>query len=254
MEVIILAGGMGTRLKSVIDDVPKPMAPVGGKPFLEYIIHELALQGLNSIILSVGYKKEIIRSYFGNGSRLGVNIVYSVEEIPLGTGGAVREAMNIADSPHCLILNGDTFSQLDFLEMECFHVSNDCLATIGLMYKKNARRYGSVKINQRYEITDFQDKNKLEAGYVNCGAYIMDKEIINRMPTNRFSLENELLPKLIGSGVLGFITAGAFIDIGIPSAYRYINDHCYLLQDYIPNKTFRGLIKIDKKNNNIKEG
>lgn len=234
MKTIILAGGMGTRLRDVVSDVPKPMAPVGGKPFLEYIILALAAQGLNEIILSVGYKKEIIQSYFEDGSQWRVEIVYSEEDTPLGTGGAIREATKITDSPRYLILNGDTFNQLDFLKMENFHLSKTCMMTVGLIQKLNAGRYGSVKINKRFEITGFFEKSQLKTRYVNRGAYIIENTILDRMPSGRFSLENEFFPIIINTGVCGFISSGFFIDIGIPSTYRYINNHYYLLQQ--PNK------------------
>ncbi|MCX5809859.1 MAG: sugar phosphate nucleotidyltransferase [Proteobacteria bacterium] len=145
MKTIILAGGKGTRLRDIVADVPKPMAPVGGKPFLEYIILALAAQGLREVILSVGYKKDIIRSYFGDGSRLGVNIVYSEEYTSLGTGGAVREALRSTGDRHSLILNGDTFNRFDYLSMEAYHVSTDALLTIALVHKNNVGRYGPGK-------------------------------------------------------------------------------------------------------------
>jgi len=230
MKAIILAGGKGTRLKSVVDDLPKPMAPVGGKPFLEYIVTALAAQGLREIILSVGYRKDIIRSHFEAGSRWGVNIVYSEEDTPLGTGGSVRQALMMSGESHSLILNGDTFNQLDFEEMERHHLSRDCLATIGLIHENDAGRYGTVRFNEGFDITEFCEKSPHESGYINCGAYIMDKAIVDYMPSGHFSLENDLFPGLIAHGMSGFISHGFFIDIGIPSTYRYISDHYHLLR------------------------
>jgi D-glycero-alpha-D-manno-heptose 1-phosphate guanylyltransferase len=230
MKTIILAGGMGTRLSSVVTDVPKPMAPVGGKPFLEYVILSLAAQGLKEIILSVGYKKETIQSYFEDGSRWKVKIVYSEEDAPLGTGGALREALKIADETNCLILNGDTFNSLNFQDMVDFHTSRDSLMTIALAYKRNVQRYGSVKTNDSGEITGFLEKNEHGSGYINRGAYVASGVILAHMPVGPFSLENDLFHKLIGLGFFGFITHGLFTDIGIPSTYSYINDHAYVLE------------------------
>ncbi|MBP7528248.1 MAG: nucleotidyltransferase family protein [Syntrophorhabdaceae bacterium] len=229
MKAIILAGGMGTRLKGVVDDLPKPMAPVGRKPFLEYIIIALAAQGLREIILSVGYRKDVIRSHFEDGTRWGVNIFYSEEDTPLGTGGSVRQALMMSGESHSLILNGDTFNQLDFKEMERHHLSRDCLATIGLRHEDDAGRYGTVRLNEGFEITEFREKSPHDSGYINCGAYIMDTTIVDHMPVGPFSLENDFFPGLIAHGMSGFISHGFFIDIGIPSTYRYISDHCYLL-------------------------
>ncbi len=251
MKVIILAGGTGTRLRSIVADVPKPMAPVGGKPFLEYIILALAAQGLNEIILSVGYKNNIIQSHFEDGARWGANILYSKEDAPLGTGGAIREALKVADEPHCLILNGDTFNQLNFLEMEDHHLSKKCLMTVGLKQKKNASRYGTVRINDTHEIVDFYEKSQVGTGYVSCGAYIMDKAILDRMPSGYFSLENELFPDMIGAGICGFVSRGFFIDIGIPSAYSYINDNCYLLTQSNSGETIHDTIRVQRARESI---
>ncbi|MDD3845760.1 MAG: nucleotidyltransferase family protein [Syntrophorhabdaceae bacterium] len=231
MKTIILAGGMGTRLKNVLNNVPKPMAPVRGKPFLEYVILALAAQGFREIMLSIGYRKDVIRSHFGNGSKWGVGIVYSEEDTPLGTGGSVREALRTADEPHSLILNGDTFNQVDFREMEKHHLSHKRLATIGLIASDDTDRYGFVKINAASDILEFCEKSDRHSGYINRGAYIMDRTVLDHMPASgSFSLENDLFPELVPHGMSGFISRGFFVDIGIPSTYRHINDHHYLLE------------------------
>lgn len=235
MKTIILAGGMGTRLKDVVSDVPKPMAPVGGKPFLEYVISMLAAQDLRDIILSIGYRKDAIRSHFEDGAKWRVNIVYSEEETPLGTGGSVREALKIAGESHSLILNGDTFNQVDFGDMEKYHLSKKRLATIGLTGSDDTDRYGLVKINDTFDILEFCEKGDRHGGYINCGVYIMDKAVLDHMPpSGRFSLENDLFPGLIPHGMSGFISGGFFVDIGIPPTYHYINDHYHLLKQANP--------------------
>jgi len=231
MKVIILAGGMGTRLKNVVNNVPKPMAPVQGKPFLAYVILALAAQGLREIILSVGYRKDTIQSHFGNGSKWGVSIVYSEEDTPLGTGGSVREALKMADESHSLVLNGDTFNQVDFREMEEHHLSGKRLATIGLIDSDDTDRYGFVKMDEASDILEFCEKSDRHSGYINRGIYIMDRTVLDHMPASgSFSLENDLFPELVPHGMRGFISRGFFVDIGIPSTYHFINDHNYLLE------------------------
>jgi len=230
MKVIILAGGMGTRLRNIVSDVPKPMAPVAGKPFMEYIILALAAQGFREIIACVGYKKEIIQSYFKDGARWGVSIAYSEEDVPLGTGGALREALKMVNMGDCMVLNGDTFNRLQFQDMINFHTSRNAFLTIGLMNRRNVQRYGSVKTSGSGEITGFLEKNVHGSGYINRGVYIVSQAVLNRMPADAFSLESDLFPGLIGFGFFGFRTEGFFVDIGIPSTYRYINTHASLLQ------------------------
>jgi len=235
MKIIILAGGMGTRLKNVVNDVPKPMAPVRGKPFLEYVVLALAAQGFREIMLSVGYRKDAIRSYFGDGSSRGVSIVYSEEDTPLGTGGSVREALKMADEPYSLVLNGDTFNQVDFRKMEEHHLSGGRLATIGLLRSDNTDRYGLVTINDASDVLEFCEKSARRSGYINRGVYILDRTVLDHMPVSGgFSLENDLFPHLVPHGMSGFVSRGFFVDIGIPSTYHYINDHHYLLEQVSP--------------------
>jgi D-glycero-alpha-D-manno-heptose 1-phosphate guanylyltransferase len=229
MKAIILAGGLGTRLRHVVSDLPKPMVPVAGKPFLEYVVRLLAKQRIDEIILSVGYKREVIKSYFGNGARLGVNISYCEEETPLGTGGAVRKAMSVVDSNYFLIINGDTFNRVDFRLMESFHVSTGSLLTVALIRKKNTDRYGLARINDRNEIVEFIEKGHRASGYINCGIYIVNKQVMDYLPMGSFSFEQELFPELVGKGLYGYHARHFFIDIGIASSYRFINRHPALL-------------------------
>ncbi len=229
IPVIILAGGMGTRLKGIVDNVPKPMADVSGKPFLEYIIRLYAGQGFRKIILSVGYKKEVIREFFGDGSRFGVNVAYSEEDSPLGTGGAVRRALDMVDGPRFTVVNGDTFNHLDLRAMEGFHNLTEAAVTLGLVYKKNTARYGFIRKDRRGAITGFAEKDGNKSGYINCGVYMMEKNACDGMPAGPFSLETDFFPKLVGKGLYGFASKGFFIDIGIAATYRYINRHADFL-------------------------
>jgi D-glycero-alpha-D-manno-heptose 1-phosphate guanylyltransferase len=230
MQTIILAGGMGTRLKKTVSDVPKPMAPVGGKPFLEYIIADLAAQGLGDIMLSVGYGREVIKSYFEDGSRWKVRIAYSEETTPLGTGGALAHALEAAGGGDCLVLNGDTFNKMSFRDIIDFHNSKDALMTMGLTRVDNADRYGSVELADSGEIVGFLEKPSRDRGYINRGVYVTSGAILPGMPPGPFSLEKDFFPGLIGLKFYGFPTDGFFTDIGIPSTYRYMDEHAYLLE------------------------
>ncbi|MHB8110362.1 MAG: nucleotidyltransferase family protein [Syntrophorhabdaceae bacterium] len=241
MKTIILAGGKGTRLKDLVSDVPKPMAPVARKPFLEYIVSSLKNQGLDEIIMSIGYKGDMIEAYFGDGSRFGTHIYYCRENVPLGTGGAIREALKFADASHCLVLNGDTYNRINFRDMETFHLSSALLMTIGLRVEDDAGRYGSVDIDGSGTVKGFHEKNNTGPGYVNCGAYIINRSVIDLCPENgKFSFEIDLLPHITGDRLKAFISEGFFVDIGIPETYRYINDHAHMLDDARPEKHVGG--------------
>lgn len=231
VKCILLAGGMGTRLKDVVADVPKPMAPVRDKPFLEYIINFIVSQGMRDIIISVGHMAGVIEGYFGDGSSFGARISYCREESPLGTGGAIREAMKMADCSRCFVLNGDTFNDVDLREMERFHLSRGNIVTMGLIFVDNAGRYGSVGTDGENRITGLHEKKGTGPGYINCGIYIIEKGLVDRMPGGRFSFEADLLPGILDIGIRGFVSRGFFIDIGIPETYRYINEHAYILAE-----------------------
>src|SRR3990172_9726350 len=149
MKAIILGGGKGTRLKSFISDIPKPMAPVADRPFLEYLILQLKRWAIHDIVLSVGYKKEGIMSYFSTGSRWDVNITYLEEEIPLGTGGAIREAVKNINEPDIIVMNGDSFFNADFKELINFHYVKDSITTLALQKRNDASRCGRVIIDEQ---------------------------------------------------------------------------------------------------------
>ncbi|MDD4996941.1 MAG: sugar phosphate nucleotidyltransferase, partial [Syntrophales bacterium] len=175
MKAIILAGGMGTRLRKVITKIPKPMAPVGGKPFLEYLILQLRKWNITEIILSVGFRKEIIKSHFGDGSSSGTMIEYSEEDEPLGTGGALRQAIASCKDSCFVVLNGDSFFNLDMGDLARFHASRRGLMTIGLCRVKSMMRYGSVEIGEDGRVLGFQKKGPDAPGLINGGIYAVHR-------------------------------------------------------------------------------
>jgi len=223
MKAVILAGGLGTRLRGVLGDLPKPMAPIGGKPFLEYLVRQLCRLGIRDIIFATGYKGEAIASHFAGGAAWGARISYSAEKTPLGTGGAVREAMGTSESDRYLVLNGDSFFDLDFASLLDFHHRKNALASIALRQLPDTGRYGRVEISPDGDITSFREKEAGGAGLINSGVYLFERGILSRFPAGPFSLEGEVLPKLIGNGLYGMIQQGFFIDIGIPEDYFRIS-------------------------------
>lgn len=219
MKAIILAGGQGIRLREIINDVPKPMALIANKPFLEYLILQLIKWNINDIVLSVGYKKEIIKSYFTNGDKWGVRILYSEESEPLGTGGAIREAAKLIDDEYFIVMNGDSFLDMDFNQLITFHKSKQSITTIGLVHVDNTSRYGLVETNENGEIIRFNEKGYDGFGLINGGVYIFNNEIINNISSRKSSLESEVLPILIRRGLHGMIVRSFFVDIGVPKDY-----------------------------------
>lgn len=215
MQAIILAGGFGTRLKSVVSDVPKPMAPIADRPFLAYLLDELASQGFRKVILAVGYKKERIEEYFQHQYQ-GMEIVYSVETEPLGTGGCVSKAMSYADDDFVFVLNGDTMFRIDFAEMAKLHH-----IAIACKKMKSFDRYGEVKID-RGIVRSFSEKKYVEEGYINGGIYYLPKRIFSKyVLPEKFSLEKDFLEKYISKlQISAYLSEDYFIDIGIPEDYE----------------------------------
>lgn len=216
MEAIVLAGGFGTRLKEVVSDVPKPMAPVNGKPFLEYLIKDLGEKGIRHIILAVGYKKKIIKEYFKNRYE-SIEITYSEELTPLGTGGAIKKALKLAKEEDVFIVNGDTFFDIDLKRMKEFHTENKSILTFTVKEMENFDRYGSLIIKGN-KIIEFEEKKKKAKGKINGGIYLIKKDLLNRVEKENFSFEKEVLEdKKIEK--YSYESEGYFIDIGIPEDY-----------------------------------
>jgi D-glycero-alpha-D-manno-heptose 1-phosphate guanylyltransferase len=216
---IILAGGLGTRLQSVVNDLPKAMAPINGKPFLHYLFLYLQKQGIQEIILSVGYKHEIIEQYFGK-EYAGIKIKYSIEEEALGTGGAIKRASAFCEN-RAFIINGDTFFDIDLqgLHDHYFEVVNEI--TVALKPMTNFNRYGSITMNEETRIVSFNEKKELKEGLINGGVYFMHTHgAIQEIEANKFSFEKEVLEGMVSKYCFsGKTFDNYFIDIGIPEDY-----------------------------------
>jgi len=220
-EAIILAGGLGTRLRGVIKDIPKPMADINGKPFLEYLLFYLNRQGLKKIVLSVGYKYNIIKDYFGDFF-LNTELLYSIEDEPLKTGGAILKALNFVNGKDVFILNGDTLFKINLYQFYEFHSTKDSKLTISLKPTEHPDRYGIVDINNSYRIMAFFEKGQKEKGLINGGIYLLNKEFfLNFDLPDKFSFEKDFLEKCYKDyEFYGFPSDSYFIDIGIPEDYE----------------------------------
>jgi D-glycero-alpha-D-manno-heptose 1-phosphate guanylyltransferase len=224
-EAILLAGGFGTRLQTVVSDVPKPMAPVADKPFLFYLIQQLEKQGIKRVILSTGYKSEVITSYFA-AHNFKLEILFQKEETPLGTGGGIKYAMALCQSDSVLVLNGDTYFDIDFQKLYQVFVSTQSKAALALRLVDNAGRYGQVRTNGN-TIVAFEEKNSFvaEAGCINGGTYILDKPYFIKNTSHQFSIEKDFFEKEVSNEVLsGYVFKDYFIDIGIPEDYYKANE------------------------------
>ena len=221
-EAIILCGGLGTRLKSVISDIPKPMAPIKDKPFLEFILEYLKRQNITKIVLAVSYKYEIIQNYFQN-SYLDMEIVYSIENEPLGTGGATLQALKLIDGDNAYVLNGDTIFDINLNNLKLEN-SKICVA---LKQMKDFDRYGSVNIDKYNNIISFNKKKFRSDGLINGGIYLVSKDIFNGFNLNsKFSFEEFFQNNFLKLKARACIFDRYFIDIGIPQDYRkFINDN-----------------------------
>ncbi len=213
--MIILAGGFGTRLSSVVKDVPKPMAPIHGKPFLHYIFRELQQQQMQQVILSVGYLNQVVQDYFGD-NYFGISIKYAVEYEPLGTGGGIRNAFQYVEDD-AFVLNGDTFFDIELAKLKA--TGADITLALKPMFQFD--RYGTVELNEEHRIVSFNEKQYCEHGLINGGIYYFRKSLFEKIETpEKFSFEKEVLEKHLSElRIAGVVFDNYFIDIGIPEDY-----------------------------------
>ena len=217
-EAIILAGGFGTRLAHIVSDVPKPMAPVCGRPFLRFILDDLQKKGIERVVLAVGYKQDVIRRYFGSGYR-GMEILYSAENEPLFTGGAIKQAMGLCRGKQVLVVNGDTYFDVELPALE--RAANDHPGSIVLAAKRmyDFDRYGTLRLNGD-RVTEFCEKAPCRDGLINGGVYVLPAEIFKEIGLSKFSFETQVLEPLAQTGrVFAVENGGYFIDIGVPEDY-----------------------------------
>lgn len=219
MQAIVLAGGLGTRLRGVVPDLPKPMAPVAGRPFLAWILDRLADAAFQRVVLAVGYRHEAIRSCFGD-RYLGMALDYSVEDRPLGTGGAMRLAAERVSTTPVFVLNGDTYLGLDYRAMHRAHVRDGARMTVAVSRVADASRYGAIEIDGG-RIRAFTEKGRAGPGFINGGTYLLAAEVLQSIPGGEpSSFEDRVLVARVGEiRPAAFVTDGLFIDIGVPEDY-----------------------------------
>jgi D-glycero-alpha-D-manno-heptose 1-phosphate guanylyltransferase len=220
VEAVILAGGFGTRLRNIIVDLPKPMAPINDRPFLACLLDKLEKAGFETVTLAVGYMSEHIKEYFGDqhGS---LHLRYSRETEPLGTGGAIKLALEQARSPQVFILNGDTYLEADYAAMLSAHLEAESTLTVAVHRVADTARYGALQIEANH-ISGFEEKGVSGPGMINAGVYLLQRQLFDRYSLpERFSFENEFLMRHLHElKPLCFETKGIFIDIGIPEDYK----------------------------------
>jgi D-glycero-alpha-D-manno-heptose 1-phosphate guanylyltransferase len=218
-EAIVLAGGLGTRLQGVIKDIPKPMAPISGKPFLHYVFQYLTRFQIKKVILAVGYKYEAIETVFGT-SYLGIDIEYAIENEPLGTGGAIANALRFATNDDVFLLNGDTYFDVDLNALYAHHKLSGSQLTLSLKPMQNFNRYGTVVLKGT-QVTAFNEKQQVAKGLVNGGVYLLNRALFSSpsLP-KKFSFEKDIMEQyVLQFDMQAYFCDGYFIDIGIPDDY-----------------------------------
>lgn len=216
IEAIVLAGGLGTRLREVVSDIPKPMVLVNNQPFLNYILNLLEQYNIRTVILAIGYLHEKIERYYGNSYR-NMKLVYSIENEPLGTGGGIKLALEKATTRDVLILNGDTFFDVNLSQMLARYQQLQPDMIMALKPMKDIWRYGVVKVKDN-RVVSFEDRKQVPYGYINGGVYIARNSLFDSYPLPaKFSFEADFLKKFVSSlNIAAFISDTFFIDIGIP--------------------------------------
>jgi D-glycero-alpha-D-manno-heptose 1-phosphate guanylyltransferase len=259
-EAIILAGGLGTRLRERVPDLPKPLAPVGGHPFLYYVIQYLLKEGIDTMVFALGYKHEMITSFVAQ-SFPDLKAIYFVEEEPLGTGGAIRKALEYCTTDEVCIVNGDTLFQAKLGEMYQVHRQQQSLCTLALKPMQHFNRYGTVITGEQGRILKFEEKKEVADGLINGGVYLLNRKRFLALPMPvPGSFERDFLEKYAATELLtGVISNQYFIDIGIPEdfekanidlqahriPYNQVNDAWSLFLDR------DGVINVEKENDYI---
>ena len=222
-QAIILVGGEGTRLRPVTSRVPKPVAPVVERPFVAYILDNLARHGVTRAIFSTGFLAEAIEEVIGDGSRYGLSVAYAVEDEPLGTAGAIANCAGMLEPGSFYVFNGDVLSDVDLSALAALHAGKGGMGTIFLTRVEDPRRYGLVELREDASVADFLEKPGEWEGdaLINAGVYVLEPEVLELIPRGRlFSIERGVFPKLARAGSLyGYVDSGYWRDIGTPESY-----------------------------------
>lgn len=219
--VLLLVGGMGTRLRPILSGKPKPLAPVGDVPFLELLVLQLHSHGLHRLVMCSGFHADQIQREFGDGRKWNVTIDYSEETHPLGTAGAIKFAERfLGSASEFVVMNGDSFLELDLRQLIRYHREKGGWASIAVRQVPDAARYGTVQVDEQKRVVCFSEKLGIqEPGLINCGVYVFNRKVVQHIPDTPCSLEREVLPGLLDHGVFALEQSGMFIDIGTPEDY-----------------------------------
>ena len=222
-DCVILCGGLGKRLRGVVDDVPKVMAQVDGRPFLDFIIEYVQSQNIERIVLCTGYKADFVEDYYRDHN-FDLTIDFSREQQPLGTGGALKNAREIIFSDSFFVFNGDSLASIDLSAFLKFHIKKKSLASMFVSKVQDAGDCGNLEIDKDAQIISFQEKVQTATeSWVNAGVYCFSHEVFSYMPSNeQFSLELDVFPKLVGNQFYGYCADTNFMDIGTPERYKLI--------------------------------
>jgi len=233
ITAVLLVGGMGMRLRSVVPSTPKPLASVGGQSFLELLVRQLRHQGIRRLIMCSGYLAGQIENKFGDGSAWDLTIEYSREEKPLGTAGALKLARpHLGEVADFLVMNGDSFLETDFGRLLWFHRERRGLASMAVVSVQNAGRYGTVHVEASSRVIGFMEKTGADApGLINAGLYVFGAAIFEHIPEGPVSLERDVFPRVLDRGVYALEQSGMFIDIGTPQDYASAQVLCDQLSD-----------------------
>jgi mannose-1-phosphate guanylyltransferase len=231
MQAVILAGGLGTRLRGVVDDQPKAMAEVAGQPFLAYLLAQLRAQGFHDVVLCVGHLGGQIREHFGDGRHWGMSIRYAVERQLLGTAGALKNAELLIEGTF-LVLNGDSYLDDDLHDVVAFHQRRrhvpHLAGTVAMVEVDDGSAYGTLQLGPQLRIERFAEKTPSIIPWINAGVYVLEPQVLEAIPAGRaVSIERETFPWLLEQGqrLYGCPMRGYFVDIGTPRGYRAFQDH-----------------------------
>ncbi len=225
IDVLILSGGQGTRLREIVNDRPKMMAEINERPFLDILINYISKYGFRRFILCVGYMANSIEKYYNKKEIINAEILFSKEGKPLGTGGAIKNAEKFIQSDSFLVVNGDSFCPINFLDFFNFYNKKSALTSMVVVEGKDNKDTGSVILDDSQKIIQFQEKENNKKAFVNAGIYFFKKEILSLIPPQiNYSLEYSLFPKLIGQEFYAYVVQKKLIDIGTPERYLKAKD------------------------------
>jgi len=221
VPAVLLVGGLGTRLQSVLPSTPKPLARVGDTPFLELLVLQLRSQGIRRLVMCTGHLADQIEGEFGNGHKWDVGIAYSRETRPLGTAGAIKMAeRHFRQDSDFLVMNGDSFLEMNLRRFVDFHREQDGLVSMAVRRVQDAARYGTVEVNSQNRIVGFREKSGANVpGTINAGVYAFKRAVMGHIPNGQVSLEKDVFPRLLDQGMYALEQHGMFIDIGTPEDY-----------------------------------